>query len=153
MNEGLFGALALTAATVGSLHSIAPDHWVPFAAVARARGWSAARTARVTLLCGFGHVTVSAALHDYLITGAGSISGPGGLAKQGAGKLSLAISNNYMGSTIISGGTIVLKAKGGIPGGSGQSLYERMRQWNVRHGFDFLHLENTQICLPLMEPI
>ena len=62
MNEGLFGALALTAATVGSLHSIAPDHWVPFAAVARARGWSAARTARVTLLCGFGHVTVSAAM-------------------------------------------------------------------------------------------
>ena len=62
MNEGLFGTLALTAATVGSLHSIAPDHWVPFAAVARARGWSAARTARVTLLCGFGHVTVSAAL-------------------------------------------------------------------------------------------
>ena len=61
MNDGLFGALALTAATVGSLHSVAPDHWVPFAAVARARGWSAARTTRVTLLCGFGHVTVSAA--------------------------------------------------------------------------------------------
>ena len=62
MSEGLFGALALAAATVGALHSIAPDHWVPFAAVARARGWSAARTTRVTLLCGFGHVTVSAAM-------------------------------------------------------------------------------------------
>jgi len=59
MTEGVFGTLVLTAATVGSLHSIAPDHWVPFAAVARARGWSASRTARVTLLCGFGHVTVS----------------------------------------------------------------------------------------------
>jgi nickel/cobalt exporter len=62
MGDGLFGALAVAAATVGSLHSLAPDHWVPFAAVARARGWSAARTARVTLLCGFGHVTTSVAL-------------------------------------------------------------------------------------------
>jgi hypothetical protein len=59
MADGLFDTLLLTAATVGSLHSIAPDHWVPFAAVSRARGWSARRTARVTLLCGFGHVTVS----------------------------------------------------------------------------------------------
>src|SRR3954449_6268073 len=50
MQEGLFAALALAALTVGPLHTLAPDHWVPFAAVARARGWSAARTARVTLL-------------------------------------------------------------------------------------------------------
>ena len=28
-----------------------------------------------------------------------------------------------------------------------------MRQRNVRHSFDFLHLENAQIGLPLMEPI
>jgi nickel/cobalt exporter len=62
MSESVFWTLAATAATVGALHSIAPDHWVPFAAVARARGWSAARTARVTLLCGFGHVTASVAL-------------------------------------------------------------------------------------------
>jgi len=59
MTEGVAGTLVVTAATVASLHSIAPDHWVPFAVVARARGWSARRTARVTLLCGFGHVTVS----------------------------------------------------------------------------------------------
>ena len=58
----LFSALAVAAATVGSLHTAAPDHWVPFAALARARGWSAKRTAGVTLLCGFGHVTVSALL-------------------------------------------------------------------------------------------
>ena len=62
MGDGLVGALAVAAATVGALHSLAPDHWVPFAAVARARGWSAARTTRVTLLCGFGHVTTSVAL-------------------------------------------------------------------------------------------
>ena len=60
--SGLFAALALAALTVGSLHTLAPDHWVPFAALGRARGWSTARTLRVTLLCGFGHVTVSALL-------------------------------------------------------------------------------------------
>ena len=57
-----FAALAFAAASVGSLHSLAPDHWVPFTALARARGWTRGRTARVTLLCGFGHVTVSVAL-------------------------------------------------------------------------------------------
>jgi nickel/cobalt transporter (NicO) family protein len=56
------GALMVAAATVGSLHSLAPDHWVPFAAVARARSWSPVRTLRLTFLCGLGHVTVSAAL-------------------------------------------------------------------------------------------
>jgi hypothetical protein len=61
-SNGVFWALAATAAAVGALHSIAPDHWVPFTAVARARGWSPARTARVTLLCGFGHVSVSVVL-------------------------------------------------------------------------------------------
>lgn len=55
-------ALALAAATVGALHTLAPDHWLPIAAVARARRWSARRTARVAFACGFGHVTVSAAL-------------------------------------------------------------------------------------------
>jgi nickel/cobalt transporter (NicO) family protein len=62
MNSTLFGALAGAAVTVGSLHTLAPDHWVPFAALARARGWSAGRTARITVACGFGHVTVSALL-------------------------------------------------------------------------------------------
>jgi nickel/cobalt exporter len=55
-------AIAVTAATVGSLHALAPDHWVPFAALARAQRWSAGRTARITALCGFGHVTTSVIL-------------------------------------------------------------------------------------------
>jgi nickel/cobalt transporter (NicO) family protein len=57
-----FWALALAAASVGALHSVAPDHWVPFAALARAQRWSAWKTSRITLACGLGHVTVSAAL-------------------------------------------------------------------------------------------
>jgi len=54
--------LGATAAAVGALHTMAPDHWMPFAALARARGWSARRAARTTILCGFGHVTTSALL-------------------------------------------------------------------------------------------
>jgi len=61
MNPWLF-MLMFAAATVGSLHSLAPDHWVPFAALARTRHWSKAHTARITILCGFGHVSVSAIL-------------------------------------------------------------------------------------------
>lgn len=60
--SSLAPALALAAGTVGVLHTLAPDHWLPIAAVARARDWSPQRTARVALLCGFGHVTVSIAL-------------------------------------------------------------------------------------------
>ncbi len=59
---GLFLALLGGAVSVGSLHSLAPDHWVPFAALARAQGWPVRKTALVTFLCGFGHVTVSALL-------------------------------------------------------------------------------------------
>jgi len=58
--SGSSWALIVAAATVGSLHTTVPDHWMPFAALARARRWSPLRTARTTILCGFGHVTVSA---------------------------------------------------------------------------------------------
>jgi len=50
----------ITAGAVGALHSLAPDHWVPFAALARARGWTPARTSRLAFFCAVGHVTVSA---------------------------------------------------------------------------------------------
>ena len=58
----MFWPLAAAAVTVGALHTIVPDHWVPFAALGRARRWSSSRTALVTMVCGFGHVTVSALL-------------------------------------------------------------------------------------------
>lgn len=60
--NGSAWTLILAAATVGALHTMAPDHWMPFAALARARGWTPTRIARTTILCGFGHVTVSALL-------------------------------------------------------------------------------------------
>jgi hypothetical protein len=72
--DGLFWTLLIAAITVGSLHSLAPDHWMPLGALARARGWSVGRTTKTTLLCGFGHVTVSAILGVLaLLVGAGVI--------------------------------------------------------------------------------
>lgn len=62
MSPPLFPALVVAAASIASLHTLAPDHWVPFAALARAQRWSSARTLAITVLCGFGHVTVSALL-------------------------------------------------------------------------------------------
>lgn len=55
-------ALVAAAASIGSFHTLAPDHWMPFAALARAERWTAARTAVITAFCGLGHVTVSVAL-------------------------------------------------------------------------------------------
>ena len=55
--------LLLSAAGLGVLHTLTgPDHYVPFVALARARGWSAARTAWITLGCGAGHLAGSVAL-------------------------------------------------------------------------------------------
>jgi hypothetical protein len=38
------------------------------------------------------------------------------------------------------------------PNSADQSFYERMREWRVRRGFDFLHFEYSKIGLPLVEP-
>ncbi len=51
------------AAVTGLIHTLAgPDHYVPFVAIARSRGWSWRRTAWVTALCGLGHVLSSVIL-------------------------------------------------------------------------------------------
>ncbi|MEM9172621.1 MAG: sulfite exporter TauE/SafE family protein [Pseudomonadota bacterium] len=56
-------ALIATAASIGVLHTaIGPDHYVPFAALARARGWSAVRTAAITAACGLVHIAGSVLL-------------------------------------------------------------------------------------------
>lgn len=89
--------LVLTAATVGSLHTMAPDHWMPFAALARARHWTPMRAARTTILCGFGHVTVSAALGiAALFTGLGVIHLIGGHLETLATWLLMAFGTVYM---------------------------------------------------------
>ena len=42
--------LLVTAASIGVVHTLlGPDHYLPFVAMAKARGWSLARTLRITL--------------------------------------------------------------------------------------------------------
>jgi ABC-type nickel/cobalt efflux system permease component RcnA len=56
MNYGPELLLVATVATVGMLHTIVPDHWVPIAIIARQRGWSKSETALAALKAGIGHV-------------------------------------------------------------------------------------------------
>lgn len=61
MNEAQI--LLLTAASIAFLHTLlGPDHYVVFAAMGRARRWSLAKTLRVTVICGLGHVLSSVLL-------------------------------------------------------------------------------------------
>jgi nickel/cobalt transporter (NicO) family protein len=48
--------LVAAVGTVGVLHTIVPDHWLPIALIARQRGWSKFETARAALQAGIGHV-------------------------------------------------------------------------------------------------
>ena len=49
--------LSLSAAAVAFVHTIlGPDHYLPFVAMAKARGWSTSRTLRITLFCGAGQL-------------------------------------------------------------------------------------------------
>lgn len=49
-------ALILSAIGVGLVHSLAPDHWLPFASLAQAQGWSRKKLLVVSFLAGLGHV-------------------------------------------------------------------------------------------------
>ena len=52
--------LCAAAASVGVLHTVlGPDHYLPFAAIAKSRSWSLRHAICVTLLCGLGHVFAS----------------------------------------------------------------------------------------------
>jgi sulfite exporter TauE/SafE len=49
--------LAITAASIGFVHTITgPDHYVPFAIIAKARQWTTTKTLMLVTLCGIGHV-------------------------------------------------------------------------------------------------
>ena len=55
--------LIISAASIAFVHTLlGPDHYVPFMAMAKARGWSLPKTLRVVLLCGSGHLVGSVAL-------------------------------------------------------------------------------------------
>lgn len=55
--------LLTTAITVSLLHTLAgPDHYLPFIALAKARGWPLSKTIFWTVVCGCGHVWSSVLL-------------------------------------------------------------------------------------------
>jgi hypothetical protein len=52
-----------SAGTIGLVHTLlGPDHYLPFAAMGRARGWTLRRTLWITGFCGLGHVLGSVVL-------------------------------------------------------------------------------------------
>jgi len=51
--------LLWSTATIGVVHALAPDHWVPFVSIGQAQQWSKTKLVGVTLLSGLGHVGVS----------------------------------------------------------------------------------------------
>ncbi len=55
--------LVFSAAAIAFTHTIlGPDHYLPFIAMAKARGWSVGKSLRITLLCGVGHLLGSVIL-------------------------------------------------------------------------------------------
>ncbi len=52
--------LFLTAASIGFFHTLlGPDHYLPFVAMSRVRGWNHAKTLWIVMLCGLGHIASS----------------------------------------------------------------------------------------------
>jgi len=55
--------LAFSAAAIAFAHTLlGPDHYLPFVAMSKARGWSMAKALRITLVCGIGHLAGSVML-------------------------------------------------------------------------------------------
>jgi len=55
--------LGLSAAAIAFVHTVlGPDHYLPFIAMAKARGWGLPKTLRVTMFCGVGHLAGSVIL-------------------------------------------------------------------------------------------
>ena len=56
------GVLVVSAVSVAFFHSLAPDHWLPFVALARGSRWPMRKLALVTTAAGIGHVVSSLVL-------------------------------------------------------------------------------------------
>lgn len=55
--------LVIASVTISFLHTVAgPDHYLPFIALSKARGWKFSKTLRWTIICGCGHVWSSVLL-------------------------------------------------------------------------------------------
>lgn len=56
-------ALIITAISIACLHTISgPDHYLPFIALSKSKGWAVGKTIAWTIICGMGHVLSSVIL-------------------------------------------------------------------------------------------
>ena len=51
--------LLMSTVSIAFLHALAPDHWMPFAAIAKAQKWSKLKLLWITFVSGVGHVGIS----------------------------------------------------------------------------------------------
>ena len=51
--------LLVSTVTIAFLHALAPDHWMPFAAIGKAQKWSKLKLLGITFISGVGHVGIS----------------------------------------------------------------------------------------------
>lgn len=51
--------LLMSTSCVAFLHALAPDHWMPFAAIAKAQKWPKPKLLWITFISGIGHVGIS----------------------------------------------------------------------------------------------
>src|SRR3989338_5390491 len=51
-----FLILLVSTLSIGFIHSLAPDHWLPFAMLAKARKWPRGKLMLITFISGIGHV-------------------------------------------------------------------------------------------------
>lgn len=58
MNTSIW-VLLISTLSIAFLHALAPDHWMPFAAIGKAQKWSKLRLLWITFISGLGHVGIS----------------------------------------------------------------------------------------------
>jgi hypothetical protein len=66
-----FGEILVGGVLLSLLHAVIPNHWMPFAVIARSQGWGAMKTALVTAVGGSAHVASTIAIG--VVIGLGSM--------------------------------------------------------------------------------
>ncbi len=106
MTETL-GILVGTTVATAALHTLIPDHWLPFVLVARSEGWDARKTATLTAAAAALHVAVSIALGlsaHFLARGAEAAAGIGESIERLSAALLALFGLLYAGWFLIRGG-------------------------------------------------
>ena len=104
--------LALVATTIVTavLHTLIPDHWLPFVLVARAEGWTPRHTLHLTAASAALHVTVSIALGLVVVmagrTAELAVGGVGEMLEAASGWLLVGFGAVYMFWFLVRGGHV-----------------------------------------------